>query len=54
MYLREIGKVSLLTADDEKRLARAMEDGDYIHRIENAALRATGPERPRRGRGGAD
>ena len=31
MYLREIGKVSLLTADDEKRLARAMEDGDYIH-----------------------
>ncbi len=36
MYLREIGKVSLLTADDEKRLARAMEDADYVHRIENA------------------
>jgi len=35
MYLREIGKVSLLTADDEKKLARAMEDGDYVHRIEN-------------------
>ncbi|MEO8457590.1 MAG: sigma-70 family RNA polymerase sigma factor, partial [Chloroflexota bacterium] len=30
MYLREIGKVSLLTADDEKRLARAMEEGEYI------------------------
>ena len=35
MYLREIGKVKLLTAQDEKRLARAMEDGDYIHRLEN-------------------
>ncbi|HSP56086.1 MAG TPA: RNA polymerase sigma factor RpoD [Dehalococcoidia bacterium] len=35
MYLREIGKVSLLTADDEKKLARAMEDSDYVHRIEN-------------------
>jgi RNA polymerase primary sigma factor len=36
MYLREIGKVSLLTADDEKKLARSMEEGDYIHRIEQA------------------
>jgi len=36
MYLREIGKVSLLTADDEKKLARSMEDGDYIHHIEQA------------------
>ncbi len=36
MYLREIGKVSLLTADDEKRLARSMEDSDYIQQIENA------------------
>ncbi|HEV8574825.1 MAG TPA: RNA polymerase sigma factor RpoD [Dehalococcoidia bacterium] len=36
MYLREIGKVHLLTADDEKRLARSMEEGDYIHRIEQA------------------
>jgi len=36
MYLREIGKVSLLTADDEKKLARAMEDSDYVHRIEGA------------------
>src|SRR6059036_3018965 len=36
MYLREIGKVSLLTADDEKKLARSMEESDYIHRIEQA------------------
>ena len=42
MYLREIGKVSLLTADDEKRLARAMEDGDYIQHIENAHFEAHG------------
>ena len=42
MYLREIGKVSLLTADDEKRLARAMENGGYIQRIENALFEKTG------------
>ncbi len=42
MYLREIGKVSLLTADDEKKLARAMEDGDYIQRIENAHFEVYG------------
>ncbi len=42
MYLREIGKVSLLTADDEKRLARAMEDSDYIARIEEAQFQLTG------------
>ena len=36
MYLREIGKVSLLTADDEKKLARSMEESEYIHRIEQA------------------
>src|SRR3990172_2185959 len=34
MYLREIGKVSLLTAANEKTLARSMEEGDYIQRIE--------------------
>jgi len=47
MYLREIGKVSLLTAQDEKKLARAMEEGDYIQRIENAYL----DEHGRRARG---
>jgi RNA polymerase primary sigma factor len=46
MYLREIGKVSLLTAQDEKRLARAMEDGDYIHRLENRHFEERG-RRPR-------
>jgi len=42
MYLREIGKVSLLTADDEKKLARSMEEGDYIHRIEQAHFEQSG------------
>ena len=34
MYLREIGKVFLLSAADEKFLARQMEDGNWIHDIE--------------------
>jgi len=34
MYLREIGKVYLLTADDEKHLARQMEHGLHIESIE--------------------
>src|SRR5262245_50876837 len=34
MYLREIGKVYLLTADDEKHLARQMEEGLHIEGIE--------------------
>ena len=42
MYLREIGKVSLLTAADEKRLARAMEDGDFIRRFEQEHMKETG------------
>jgi RNA polymerase primary sigma factor len=33
MYLREIGKVPLLTADDEKRLARAMEEWLHVENI---------------------
>ena len=33
MYLREIGKVPLLTADDEKRLARAMEERLHVEQI---------------------
>jgi RNA polymerase primary sigma factor len=47
MYLREIGKVRLLTAADEKVLARLMEEGDRIQRIENAFFETTG----RRARG---
>ena len=33
MYLREIGKVSLLTADDEKRLSRAIEEWLHVEDI---------------------
>jgi RNA polymerase primary sigma factor len=39
MYLREIGRVSLLTADREVELARAMERGEYL-RLLRARLRA--------------
>ncbi len=35
MYLREIGRVSLLTAKDERRLARAMESSQYIEGLES-------------------
>jgi RNA polymerase primary sigma factor len=34
MYLREIGKVYLLSGADEKRLARQMEEGKHIREIE--------------------
>ena len=34
LYLRAIGRVSLLTAADEKRLARELEEGNWIHDIE--------------------
>jgi RNA polymerase primary sigma factor len=34
MYMREIGSVSLLTASDERRLARAIESCRYIERLE--------------------
>ena len=48
MYLREIGKVHLLTAADEKRLARSMEESDYIQqRIEDVFFEESG----RRARG---
>jgi RNA polymerase primary sigma factor len=33
IYLHEIGRVHLLTAEDEKKLARNMEAGEYINRI---------------------
>jgi RNA polymerase primary sigma factor len=35
MYLREIGKVFLLSAADEKHLARQMEEGQHIENIED-------------------
>ena len=34
MYLREIGKVYLLSGADEKRLARQMEEGNHVEHIE--------------------
>jgi RNA polymerase primary sigma factor len=34
MYLREIGKVYLLSGEDEKRLARHMEESKYLQEIE--------------------
>jgi RNA polymerase primary sigma factor len=36
MYLREIGKVFLLSAADEKHLARQMEEGQHIEAIEES------------------
>ena len=38
MYLREIGQVDLLTADDERRLAQLIEEGKLAaQRIDEAA-----------------
>ena len=42
MYLREIGKVYLLTAEDEKHLARQMEEGIHLRDIEKAYVDAYG------------
>jgi RNA polymerase primary sigma factor len=45
MYLKEIGKVSLLTADDEKRLAQRIEAGvQAAERIEAAGADGMSPE----------
>lgn len=44
MYLREIGKVYLLTADDEKHLARQMEEGLHITSIEKGYKETFGHE----------
>ena len=42
MYLHEIGKVRLLTADDEKALARKMEKGKHINEIKQDYLQKYG------------
>jgi RNA polymerase primary sigma factor len=42
MYLREMGRVSLLSAREEKLLARRMEEGKYIRRIEEEWLNKNG------------
>ena len=42
MYLREIGKVYLLSGADEKRLARQMEEGKHIQAIEREWVNVSG------------
>lgn len=42
MYLREMGRVALLSAREEKILARKMEEGRYIRRIEQEWLDKNG------------
>jgi RNA polymerase primary sigma factor len=42
MYLREMGRVSLLSAREEKILARKMEEGKYIKKIEEEWLNKNG------------
>ena len=42
MYLHEIGKVSLLTADEEKSLASKIEEAKYLERIEELYLQRHG------------
>ncbi len=42
MYLREIGQVSLLTADDEKYLARLMEEAKFVEEVEANLLQRDG------------
>ncbi len=44
MYLREIGKVPLLTAADEKRLAKAMEEQIWINGVREAFEEENGRE----------
>ena len=44
MYLREIGRVYLLTAEDERRLARKMEEGKYLDSIWDEFYEAAGEE----------
>jgi RNA polymerase primary sigma factor len=42
MYLREMGRVSLLSAREEKELARKMEEGKFIRGIEEEGLERYG------------
>jgi RNA polymerase primary sigma factor len=42
IYLHEIGRVHLLTAFDEKNLAKRMEEGKYIHIIKQEYIRKNG------------
>ncbi len=42
MYLREIGRVTLLSAADEKRLARQMEEAKFVEAVEREFLEEFG------------
>ncbi len=42
MYLRDIGRVPLLTADDEKALASKLEEAKFLKRVENLCFRLYG------------
>jgi RNA polymerase primary sigma factor len=42
MYLREIGRVHLLTKADEQRIARQVEDGDFVRELEERYVQAYG------------
>ena len=42
MYLREIGRVNLLTAADERRLAQALASGKHVDRLEQNIAAETG------------
>ena len=44
MYLREIGRVYLLTGEDERRLARKMEEGKYLDGLWDEFYEAAGEE----------
>jgi RNA polymerase primary sigma factor len=46
IYLHEIGRVHLLTAEDEKKLARQMEDSKYIEAIKQEYLQKNGQPPP--------
>ncbi len=42
MYLREIGRVTLLTAADERRLAQALGSGKHVEKLEKDIVAETG------------
>ena len=49
MYLREIGRVSLLTGEREVELAMAMERGEYLRGLNSRLRVASGSSAPSRG-----
>ena len=47
MYLREIGRVTLLTAADERRLAQQLHSGKHVDKLEKRfSTRRSGPSGP--------